>query len=306
MENLSVSIVVIAYNSSQTVLETLDSIKKQTFKNIELIVTDDASKDKTVEICKKWLEDNNNRFVHTELITTENNTGISANCNRGIKATTGEWIKIIAADDILLPTCIEDNVSHVVDHKHINIQFSRVRPIGNVIIGKQWPFLNPKPYFDGLTPMQFRILLCEKNFLPASSAFMRKSVWERLGGYEESIPLLEDWPMWMKAINNGYQFDFLNKETVGYRFSGSSISQGVQNKRYHESEEKTVELGLSFLMRISHGSAFFCMTMKNRHKNLVDKLLYSLNVFNPFYWQYRQAWNSFDRVREGIISETLD
>lgn len=298
MENLLVSVVVIAYNSSQTVLETLDSIKKQSFKNIELIVTDDASKDNTVEICKKWLEDNNSRFVHTELITTENNTGISANCNRGIKASSGEWIKLIAADDILLPTCIEDNVLYVVDHEQVSILFSRAKPIGNVNVGKLWPYLNPKPYFDGLTPMQFRILLCEKNFLPASSAFMSKSVWESLGGYEESIPLLEDWPMWMKAMNNGYQLDFLNKETVGYRFSGSTLSQGVPSKRYRESIEKTVELGFSFLMRISHGAAFFCMTMKYRHNSHVYKLLYFLNAFNPFYWKYKQAWSSFNRVYE--------
>jgi alpha-1,3-rhamnosyltransferase len=69
--NPLVSIVVITYNSSSYVIETLESIKAQTYQNIELIVSDDCSKDKTVDVCKKWIEKNKQRFVRTELITIE-------------------------------------------------------------------------------------------------------------------------------------------------------------------------------------------------------------------------------------------
>ena len=55
--------VVVTYNSSATVLETLDSIKNQTYKNIELIITDDFSKDDTVALCQSWVDTNKERFL---------------------------------------------------------------------------------------------------------------------------------------------------------------------------------------------------------------------------------------------------
>jgi len=82
--NPLVSIIVITYNSAKFVLETLESAKAQTYQNIELIISDDGSTDNTVQICREWLKNNKESFVNTELITVEKNTGIPANCNRGV------------------------------------------------------------------------------------------------------------------------------------------------------------------------------------------------------------------------------
>ena len=112
LEQPLVSIIVITYNSSKYVLETLESAKAQTYQNIELIVSDDCSTDNTVEICREWIEKNKKRFLRTELITSEKNTGIPANCNRGVKAAQGEWVKLIAGDDILCNNCIEANIEY--------------------------------------------------------------------------------------------------------------------------------------------------------------------------------------------------
>ena len=108
-----VSIVVITYNSVRFVLETLESIKKQTYNNIELIISDDASTDRTVEVCKTWIDDNYRRFKRTKLITVHRNTGIPANFNRGVMAAKGAWIKTIAGDDVLYQNCILDNLCHI-------------------------------------------------------------------------------------------------------------------------------------------------------------------------------------------------
>ena len=89
-----VSIIVVTYNSSKYILETLESAKDQTYKNIELIVTDDSSKDNTVELCKEWMQKNSARFVRTEVITVPQNSGIAANCNRGVNAAEGTCISL--------------------------------------------------------------------------------------------------------------------------------------------------------------------------------------------------------------------
>ena len=91
------SIVVVTFNSAAYVLETLESAKHQTYRNIELIISDDSSIDNTIGICKKWLLNNKNRFVRTKLITVEKNTGVAANCNRGIANSTSDWIKLVPA-----------------------------------------------------------------------------------------------------------------------------------------------------------------------------------------------------------------
>ena len=115
------SIVVVTFNSAAYVLETLESAKHQTYRNIELIISDDSSTDNTIGICKKWLLNNKNRFVRTKLITVEKNTGVAANCNRGIANSTSDWIKFSAGDDLLLPNCIQDNMDFVINNPDVKV-----------------------------------------------------------------------------------------------------------------------------------------------------------------------------------------
>ena len=84
-----VSVFVVSYNAADYICETLESIKAQTYQNIELIVSDDHSSDQTVELANEWIESNKERFVRTELITVDHNTGVSANYNRAIRACRG-------------------------------------------------------------------------------------------------------------------------------------------------------------------------------------------------------------------------
>jgi alpha-1,3-rhamnosyltransferase len=71
-------------------LETLDSIKAQTYDNIELIISDDYSSDNTVDICREWLSKHKDSFVSVKLITSDKNTGIAPNANRGWYQARGE------------------------------------------------------------------------------------------------------------------------------------------------------------------------------------------------------------------------
>ena len=102
-----VTIAVITYNSAKYVLETLESIKAQTYQNIELVISDDNSKDDTVHLCSHWINENKSRFFKTKLLTVDKNTGVTGNCNRALFEAEGEWMKDHAADDILLPDAIE-------------------------------------------------------------------------------------------------------------------------------------------------------------------------------------------------------
>src|SRR5574344_829558 len=108
-----VSIIVITYNSSRFVLETLESAYRQTYQDIELIVSDDCSTDDTFSICQQWAEAHKSRFVHTLCTQTPHNGGITNNCNHALKFAQGKWIKYIAGDDILKDNCIERYIANI-------------------------------------------------------------------------------------------------------------------------------------------------------------------------------------------------
>lgn len=127
MEEPLVSVPVITYNSSEYIIEGLESIKAQTYKNIELIISDDCSTDNTVELCREWLAKNKDRFVRTSLVTSEKNTGTAGNCNRAISYCHGEWIKMLAGDDLLLPDCIEKNIEYITKMPDAEVVFSNVQ-----------------------------------------------------------------------------------------------------------------------------------------------------------------------------------
>ena len=126
-----VTVTVGTHNSSQFVVKTLESIYNQTWKDIELIIKDDASTDNTVELCRKWIEKNNNRFIRTEILAVSERKGPAANFNRGIRAAKAEWIKPVAGDDALLPNCIQDNMDYVSKHPETKVLFSQTKVYRN-------------------------------------------------------------------------------------------------------------------------------------------------------------------------------
>lgn len=233
-----ITVNVITYNSSKYVLDTLESIKGQTYNRLILHVSDDCSSDNTLSICKKWLEDNKERFIETSLIVSERNTGVSANFNRAWDAAETEWIKDIAGDDLLLPNCIEDNVEYIRNHPDSVVVFSRVRPF-MVKFGRiKWREESWHNYsFFKMTPQeQYHYLLYEGNHIPAAPCFYNiKRLRELNIRHDERIPLLEDYPKWIVFARKGIRLDFLDKHTVGYRNDPKSLSIGFYSPQFYKS-----------------------------------------------------------------------
>lgn len=220
-----VSIIVLSYNSANFIVETLDSIKNQSYKNIELIIADDASKDNTLEVCKDWISEHQGRFKACQIVAAEKNVGIPANCNKGVDAANGDFIKIIAGDDILLKDCIKDNLEF--------IQHTLKR---NIIISEMNAFLDgttPKKIIEHKVPFgeifsdkftakdQNNFLIKISYFGNAPTLFYRKCVFDKVR-FDESIPLLEDYPFAINATQAGFKYHYLPKITVLYRVRENS------------------------------------------------------------------------------------
>jgi len=222
---IPVTVSVLTYNSSKYVLETLESIKAQTYKSLILHISDDCSTDNTVRICRKWIEDNKDRFVETKIIIPDKNTGISGNLNRAIDACKTEWLKVIAGDDILMPNCIEEYMSYVSANSEVVVAFSHLEAFG---MGADT--LNE--LFDGsffkLSPEeQYKSLIFEGNSAPAPASFFNVNRLRKLDiKADERIPMLEDYPMWINLTKKGIKLQFIDKVLVNYRVGAGGIASG--------------------------------------------------------------------------------
>lgn len=295
MGDILVSVVIITYNSSSTICETLDSVFSQSYNRLELIVSDDGSKDETVSIARKWIKDHSNRFERAEVLTTPINTGIPANCNRGIRTAKGDWIKLIAGDDLLANDCVKICVNYVNSHQECNLLFSEMNMFkvknGNKIFSKINSVFDNAAYLDdfnnGDAHHQFYLLLRDGNFISAPTAFF-KSSFIKNNPYPEEYKCQEDYPMWLRLTHKGYKLYQISDVTVYYRIS-SSLSHR-ESDYYSRNYMRT-------------RSSFFwneCIDFF-KEENLIDaynryrKLLLLYELTEAFTQNKINIWNSLKR-----------
>ena len=220
-----VSVNVLMYNSSKYILETLESIRAQTYQNIELIMSDDKSTDNTVQICEKWIAQNKDRFASYQILVPDHNTGQSGNYNRAFRAATGEWIKEIDGDDLLLPNCLTDLMEFVDANPEAKYVFGRLELFGGSKQSRAF-FKDVFIYdfYNWPKEKQLEQLIFKRNCIPSQCAFYNKAYIVKLGfENDERIPYIEDYPKWIKLIQNGVKFYFCDKVLAKYRL-GTGIS----------------------------------------------------------------------------------
>lgn len=224
-----VSVLVIAYNSSKTIKDTLDSIAAQSYSEMELIVTDDASKDDTVSVVEEWVAQHKEIFRRVEVVTVASNSGVTANANRGISAAKGEWIKIIAGDDLLLPNAIERFVASAVDGDFFfaRMELFHDEPDKDVSDDRKAFYDEAYAIFrnDLSAAEQYDLIRYSNNFCPAPAAFFSREAFDKIGGFDLSIAMAEDMPLWLRATAKGYRLHFIDEPLVRYRIGSGSVQR---------------------------------------------------------------------------------
>lgn len=296
-----VSIVVITYNSSKYVLDTLQSAYNQTYNNIELIISDDCSTDDTINIIEKWLIEYNDRFIECKLLKASQNTGVAPNCNRGVKEAKGEWIKLIAGDDILYDDCIESNYRYVSSF-HAQIVFSKMLFFCNSKESSYNPCLDYS-FFDYPHEKQLKLMLRENYIVCAPSSFIKKELLDKVLYYDERFPMIEDYPMWFKLLEKGYYLSFMDKYTIYYRRESSLTHSG--DKYVHplliDSLEKFYKSELFPRYSISdygymiHKKIYFllchiCIRYFENKATLLFRMIYLMLHCFDIYW-YIDLWH---------------
>ena len=217
-----VSVIIPAYNAEKFLSKTLESVLSQTYKNIEVLVIDDGSQDKTAEIVKS-IAQKDSRVI----LLQQQNIGVAAARNLGINNSTGEFIAPIDADDIWYPQNLE---------KQVQCLLQADSSVGLVY---SWSVdINEEDKLTGdfraanIEGNVFKTLLCHNFLGNASSTVIRRSCVEKIGGYNTQLKAqnaqgCEDWDFYLR-IAEYYQFKVVPEFFIGYRKIANTMSGDYQ------------------------------------------------------------------------------
>jgi len=245
-----VSVIIPAYNAEKFIARTLDSVLSQTYRNIEVLVVNDGSTDKTVEIVDSFAKkDSRVRVLH------QPNLGLPAARNCGIRFSRGEYIAPIDADDIWHEEKIQAQVEC----------FQRSsRSVGLVYSWSTIIDENGNPLTGIAHEYSGNVLadLLYSNFVGnGSSPMIRRSCFDELGFFDVRLRAAEDWDMYLR-IAERYEFQVVPKFHVGYTKVLSSMSANYKNQegcmaRVVNSFEKTHPNIPKALFRLSRSRTSF-------------------------------------------------
>lgn len=211
-----VSVVIAAYNAENTITQTINSVLDQTFKDLEIIVIDDGSKDKTSD---RVLEIKDSRV---KLFPYENG-GVAKARNRGISHASGEYIAFLDHDDLWTPDKIETQLRALQKSPDAGVAYSWTINM----------YSEEKPIrFTKLSPVNFegdvypQLLLY--NFVASGSNILaRAAAVKSVGGFDPTPVSNEDWDFYLRLAAK-WSFVLVPKYQIIYRHTANSMSSQVQ------------------------------------------------------------------------------
>lgn len=210
-ESLKISIVTVCYNSERTIVDTLKSVKNQTYKNIEHIIIDGKSNDETMSIVKSFISQCNHISYK---VVSEKDKGIYDAMNKGIALATGDIIGILNSDDLLFDNNVLNDIILLFEQKGCDSLYADVEFVNQEAtrIIRKWESSNfiPGSFKKGWHP-------------PHPSFYVKKSVYDRYGGFNIDLKVSADFELMLRFLERYcVSTTYLPKTVVKMRYGGES------------------------------------------------------------------------------------
>ena len=251
-----VSIITPTYNSQEFLEQTIESIVNQTYKNWELIIVDDASSDKTLNIINNYVSEFNN----IQLIRNEMNLGAGVARNKGIQGAKGDFIAFLDSDDLWNPNKLEVQIKYMLKN-HLDVCYSSYD-----LIDLQGELLFKK--VKALENLSYEKLLKSNYLGNLTGIYNCKSLGKIMS---PELRKRQDWLLWLKAIKRS------NKPAVGiqeslakYRVRKNSISSNKLDLVKYNFLVYYKGLGFSLIKSIRYFSVFLYEHFFVKSKQIID------------------------------------
>ena len=268
MENKPlVSIIMPAYNAEKTIVESIESILRQTYINWELIVVNDGSKDSTTAV---FLAINDERL---RLIEQENG-GVANARNNGINNAKGEYIAFLDSDDLWVEAKLERQIGSLVGGKY-KMCFAKTWCFGENSNQISDCFVNAALDFED----KDKILIYD--FIPILTVLIAKDVLDEVGYFDETLRGVEDWDLWIRFLQK-YEAIYLDEFLAKYRISSTGLS-GNFEKHFIEEEKVWMKHIDLYSKEISSYRQWFAnkkqTIIAKQNRNIFDFFKYLLKLF---------------------------
>ncbi len=270
-----VSVVIPACNAEAFIEYTLESVLAQTYQEFEIIIVDDGSRDRTIEIVQSFLD----RDSRIQLFK-QSNLGVAAARNLAMQHAKGEYIAPIDADDTWLPQKLEKQVKCLEECDDlVGLVYS-----WSIYLDRSGTVTGYSPFgkFGEVEGNVFTFLVFY-NFLDNGSTMMfRRSCLDRIGGYNCKLKTCEDWDFYLRLAEH-YQFRIVPEYLIGYRqHIGSTSSNCPAMAKFYElimAEVYQRHPELPTYIRRWANTLFY--------NNLLGKSYLAGNYKDVFVWLYR-------------------
>lgn len=222
---MKVSIILPTYNGSEYLDQAIESILNQTYDDFELIIVDDCSTDATPEIINKYV----NADTRVRSIRNEVNKKLPESINTGFRVSGGVYISWTSDDNMYKPDAIQRMVNEL-EGREADIVYANYDVIdetGTVIK-------------EDVTDGNVDRLRYDQNMIGACFLYKRE-VQEALNGYDRNRFLLEDYDFWLRALEAGFRYHFIDESLYLYRTHEASLSatrySEIVTSRLHYLEE---------------------------------------------------------------------
>lgn len=226
-----VSVIIPLYNREDTIRKAAESVLKQTYKDLELIIVDDCSGDGSVEVVRSMLGED----PRIRLILSEKNGGACLARNKGIDAAKGELVAFHDSDDIWHPDKLEKSLK-ALEREGADMVFSSFRRIGKSGMQKGSciiPEYDLNQYED-----KFKQVLL-KNCVSTQTIVIKKEVLKQVR-FDERFPRFQDWEFTLQVLKQGYSVYFIKEALVDCYVLDDSITANFDKaeKAYRLLEKK--------------------------------------------------------------------
>ena len=204
-----ISIIMAAYNTEKTIEQAINSVLSQTYTNFELLVVNDCSKDRTVELVKDIVA----KDSRVRLISNVKNSGVSYTRKHGLEEAKGDWIAILDSDDAWEPEKLEKQIE-LQRRTNADLLFTGSAFMDSEGHPIDWCLHAPKE-------VTYRQLL-KQNVLSNSSALVRKELYAKY--YAIGDGMHEDFAIWLSILKEGKKAYGVDEPLLIYRIAKSSKS----------------------------------------------------------------------------------